>query len=67
MEDHLQVTVSDGVLRLTLNRPAVLNALTADMTDRLAAEVEDAAAREEVRLVLLSGAGGAFSSGADVS
>ena len=66
MEDHLQVAVGDGVLRLTLNRPAVLNALTAHMADRLATEVEDAAAREDVRVVLLSGAGGAFSSGADL-
>lgn len=66
MEDHLQVAVGDGVLRLTLNRPTVLNALTAEMTDRLASEVEDAAAREDVRVVLLSGTGGAFSSGADL-
>jgi enoyl-CoA hydratase len=66
MEDHLQAAVGDGVLRLTLNRPMVLNALTAEMTDRLATEVEDAAAREDVRVVLLSGSGGAFSSGADL-
>jgi enoyl-CoA hydratase len=65
--DELMVGVDDGVLRLTFNRPAVLNALTAAMSDRLAVELEAAAARADVRAVLIRGAGGAFCSGADLS
>lgn len=63
----LDVRQADGVLRLTLNRPAQLNAMTAEMSDRVAAELEDAAGRDDVRVVLLTGAGTAFSSGADLS
>ncbi len=63
----LETTYDAGVLRLTMNRPASLNAMTAEMADALAAALEDARGREDVRVVLLAGAGGAFCSGADVS
>src|SRR5690606_28852779 len=63
----LHVELTDGVLRLTLDRPATLNALTAEDADRLAEEIEGAAAREDVRVVLVVGAGEAFCSGADLS
>jgi enoyl-CoA hydratase len=55
------------VLTLTLNRPDRLNALTAQMCDQLTEALEGAAAREDVRVVLLTGTGTAFSSGADLS
>jgi enoyl-CoA hydratase len=67
MEDELDIGHEGGVLRLTMNRPAQLNAMTAGLGDRLADELERAAARDDVRVVLLTGAGTAFSSGADVS
>jgi enoyl-CoA hydratase len=65
--DGLDIHTAAGVLRLTLDRPDRLNAMTAAMSDGLAAELEGAATRDDVRVVLLAGAGGAFSSGADVS
>ena len=65
--EGLDIRTGAGVLRLTMDRPARLNAVTAAMSDRLAAELEGAATRDDVRVVLLAGAGGAFSSGADVS
>jgi enoyl-CoA hydratase len=65
--DGLDIRTAAGVLRLTLDRPDRLNAMTAAMSDGLAAELEGAATRDDVRVVLLAGAGGAFSSGADVS
>ena len=65
--EGLDVRTEDGVLRLTMNRPEQLNAMTAAMSDRLAEELERAAARDDVRVVLLAGAGDAFSSGADLS
>ncbi len=66
MEPDLDVRTADGVLRLTLNRPAQLNAMTASMSERLSAELEGASSRDDVRVVLVAGAGGAFCSGADV-
>jgi len=63
----LDVTLADGVLRLTLHRPETLNALSAEMADALAAHLERAQGRDDVRVVLLEGRGGAFCSGADLS
>jgi enoyl-CoA hydratase len=65
--DGLRATLDAGVLRLTLDRPGRLNAMTAAMSDRIAGELEGAAARDDVRVVLLAGTGRAFSSGADLS
>ena len=67
MTSGLHVEHTDGVLRLTLDRPDTLNALTAEDADRLAEELEGAAARDDVRAVLVAGAGEAFCSGADLS
>ena len=64
--DDLLVHLADGVLRLTMNRPAQLNAMTPEMSDRLGDELEQAGHHDEVRAVLLAGAGRAFCSGADV-
>lgn len=59
--------VADGVLRLTLNRPEVFNALSPGLADELAEVLEDATSRDDVRAVVLTGAGAAFSAGADIS
>jgi enoyl-CoA hydratase len=67
MTEGLSVAVEDGALWIRLERPQTLNALTAEMTDRLAEEVEAAAARDDVRVVVLAGSGRAFSTGADLS
>ena len=63
----LEVRVEDGALWLTLNRPAVFNALTGDMADDIARLVEQATARDDVRVVAVTGTGPAFSTGADIS
>lgn len=65
--EGLDIRTGAGVLRLTMDRPASLNAMTPAMSDRLAAELEGAATRDDVRVVLVAGAGGAFCSGADLS
>ncbi|NUR07169.1 MAG: enoyl-CoA hydratase [Nocardioidaceae bacterium] len=67
MNEELDVRTGSGVLRLTMNRPDRLNAMTDTMSDALAGELEGARSRDDVRVVLLAGAGGAFSAGADVS
>jgi len=63
----LEVAVADGVLRLRFNRPEMLNALTGEMADDLAGALESATGREDVRVVVLGGAGSAFCAGADIS
>jgi enoyl-CoA hydratase len=63
----LDVRVEDGALWLTLNRPDVFNALTGEMADDIARLVEEATARDDVRVVAVTGTGPAFSTGADIS
>jgi len=60
------IAYDDRVLRITLDRPEVLNAMTETMADRVSAEIEHAHAREDVRAVLLEGNAVAFSAGVDL-
>jgi enoyl-CoA hydratase len=55
------------VRRLTLNRPASLNALTAELMEALEAEFDEAAGDDDVRVVVLRGAGRAFCAGYDLN
>ncbi|MEN2981815.1 MAG: enoyl-CoA hydratase [Thermus sp.] len=56
-----------GVLLLTLNRPERLNALTGEVLEELWAALQEANQDQEVRAVLLTGAGRAFSAGQDLT
>jgi 2-(1,2-epoxy-1,2-dihydrophenyl)acetyl-CoA isomerase len=58
--------VSDGVGRITLNRPDSLNAWTAEFGAELRDVVAGPAAGDDVRAVLITGSGRGFSSGADL-
>lgn len=58
--------VSEGVGRVVLNRPDRRNAFSPAMMDGLARALVDFEHSEDVGAVLLTGAGGAFSSGGDV-
>lgn len=58
--------VSDGVATLTLNRPEVLNALTFEVYAQLQRLFEDLRTDDNVRVVVLTGAGEGFCSGGDV-
>jgi 2-(1,2-epoxy-1,2-dihydrophenyl)acetyl-CoA isomerase len=57
---------SDGIGRITLNRPKTLNAWTGEFGGELKQVVEGEASDESVRAVLVTGAGRGFSSGADL-
>lgn len=56
----------DGVATLTLNRPAQLNAFTAEMCDFWAAGLLELAQAESTRVIVVTGAGRAFCSGGDL-
>lgn len=56
----------DGIAVITLNRPQVLNAMNKRLWLDLEQALEDAAADREIRVVVLTGAGRAFSTGADL-
>src|SRR5262245_17613809 len=57
----------DGVLTLTLNRPAALNSFTAGMHAELRVALDAAAQDGRVRCVVLTGTGRAFCTGQDLS
>ena len=65
---HLLSDLQDGVLLLTLNRPAARNAISPELACRLADALLAAAADDAVRVVVLTGAGDrAFCSGGDLA
>jgi 2-(1,2-epoxy-1,2-dihydrophenyl)acetyl-CoA isomerase len=66
MPDTLQRDIKDGVLTLTLNRPEALNSFTVEMKEALLAALKDAARDKSVRVIVLTGAGRAFSAGQDL-
>ena len=55
----------DGVAWITLNRPAVLNALNTELAATLAEQVDRAGADPAITVVVVRGAGRAFCSGMD--
>jgi len=58
--------VAAGVATLTLNRPAVLNALNLALKSSLAIQIAELAGRRDVRAIILTGNGRAFCSGGDI-
>ena len=64
--DDVLYETDAGVARITLNRPIVLNAINRNVTRLLDAAFDRAEADDDVRAVILSGAGRAFSAGGDL-
>jgi 2-(1,2-epoxy-1,2-dihydrophenyl)acetyl-CoA isomerase len=64
--DDILVEPHDGWRRLTLNRPARLNAVNAEMLTRLLAAIDAAEADPECRAVILTGAGRGFCAGQEL-
>ena len=64
---HIQAERRDGVLKITLDRPDVLNSFNARMADELTAVLQSVAADAATRAVLLTGIGRAFCAGQDLA
>ena len=64
--DFVQVANKDGVMHILLNRPERKNALTLAMYQKLANSIASAREDRTVRVILISGAEGCFTSGNDL-
>jgi len=65
--EQLLTEQSDGVLTITLNRPERLNAWTARMGQELRSAFDRADSDDEVRAIIVTGAGRGFCAGADLA
>src|SRR5580704_6583457 len=63
---HILYEVSAKIATITLNRPERMNAWTPIMERDVRHPIESAAADDDVRVILLTGAGRAFCAGADM-
>lgn len=64
-DDHLQFRIEDGVGIITLNRPDRMNAVSWELAQDVAALLREIHFNDEVRTVVLTGAGNAFCAGGD--
>jgi enoyl-CoA hydratase/carnithine racemase len=64
---EIEVTTTDGVATVTLNRPHRKNAVTGEMWSQLAGIFRTLSGDSAVRCVVITGAGGEFCSGADLT
>jgi enoyl-CoA hydratase/carnithine racemase len=67
MSADVTIDIDEGVAVLTLNRPEHLNAYSADMGRLLSQAYRECDDDDDVRALVLTGAGGAFCVGADFS
>jgi enoyl-CoA hydratase/carnithine racemase len=65
--ETIEVSRASGVVTVTLNRPAKKNAANAQMWDELLETFREIASSAEDRVMVLTGAGGEFCAGADLT
>lgn len=66
MPDQILLAEADGITTMVLNRPEKLNAFDDAMRAEFLAAIDALAARTDVRVLVITGAGRAFSAGGDV-
>ena len=64
--ENLIYEKKDGLAKITINRPAVMNAITPTLLAEMKAAVLEAGKDSEVKVIVLTGAGRAFSAGVDL-
>jgi 2-(1,2-epoxy-1,2-dihydrophenyl)acetyl-CoA isomerase len=65
--NFILVDITESVMKITLNRPEVLNSFHLEMAQELHQALDQARAEKSVRAVLLTGAGRGFCAGQDLS
>ena len=65
-EPPLVQEIRQGAMWIRLNRPEAMNSLTPQLLAGLSAALDEAQARDEVKAIVLTGAGRAFCAGADL-
>ena len=63
---HLEVSISNGIATLTMNRPEARNALSMEMRSELCTALQDVEIDASVRCVVLNGTGDHFMAGGDI-
>jgi enoyl-CoA hydratase len=66
MTSEVLVDASDGILTITINRPEARNAMTLAAATAIAAALDELDARSDLRIGILTGAGGTFCAGMDL-
>ena len=66
MADAVLTECSDGIAVITINRPEARNAVNGEVARGIAAAVEEFDGSADVRVLILTGAGGTFSAGMDL-
>jgi enoyl-CoA hydratase len=66
MDPEVLVDAADGILTITINRPQARNAMTLAAANTIAAALDDLDARDDLRIGILTGAGGTFCAGMDL-
>lgn len=66
MSDELLTSVADGVMTITLNRPAAKNAVNLALSKLMAAALDQLDSNPDIRAAVLTGEGGTFCSGMDL-
>ena len=67
MPETILLDVADGIALLTLNQPARRNPMSERMGEELAEALQGVEAREDVRVLVLAGAGESFCAGGDMA
>jgi len=65
-DDVVLVDVADGVMTITLNRPKAKNAVNKAVAEGVSAAIDELESNSELRVAIITGAGGTFCSGMDL-
>lgn len=66
MSSEVLVESSEGILTITINRPQARNAMTLAAATQIAGALDELDARDDLRIGILTGAGGTFCAGMDL-
>ncbi len=66
MSDEVLVDVADGIMIVTLNRPEAKNAANKALAEGVSAAMDELDSNDDIRVAILTGAGGTFCSGMDL-